>query len=221
MNSDQIINLLIKEISEINIISFDDFYVPSRGHITELIDASIKDTCKKHSLVLSTEFHFKLSEKEQLMYTNNVINCYCDYVIHTTKGRNIAIELDSGLKKWSYNKLNILALRDFDSFWILWKRNQKRNIKNFDFYNPDINVINHTFLISKQNKLTKIILYKEYNCSVSDSCLKTGCPGHLAKLDFNIKENLYELDNGKGKSKFFKASDLDKVIDYLRKLKLT
>ena len=60
-------------------------------------------------------------------------------------------------------------------------------------------------------------LQKEYRCL--DDYKQSGCPKHIAKLEFYNTTNGYKFDNGKGNEYYFEEGELQAFVDLLKELK--
>ena len=66
--------------------------------------------------------------------------------------------------------------------------------------------------------MANVKLEEKYRCS--DDCVQSGCPKHLATLEYFSVTNTYLFDNGKGVAHHFEDSELEVMISLLKKLKL-
>jgi hypothetical protein len=64
--------------------------------------------------------------------------------------------------------------------------------------------------------MAKSILTKRYTCS--DDCLQSGCPSHIAILEYQSTSDSYKFDNGKGTITYFERGELDAFISLLKEL---
>lgn len=123
LTSTQIMIQIMDDIEKIKIGGrFNYKYTPETSLFTKAISVSIENTCNRLGLKLNTEVEFlfsdKFKKKNKKKYGGIV-----DFTIINPNGQTIVIELDSRNKKLSYEKLEELSKRGYDTYWILWRRN--------------------------------------------------------------------------------------------------
>jgi hypothetical protein len=155
MTSKRIIEIILNDISNLNIGRFDYYYIPHRSDFTRAITKSIVDTCSKLDLEIILEYNVEVSE-DILKDYKRLKNGYTDVVIRNDLDKDIAIEIDSSFKKWSYKKLEILNKKGMYSTWFVWKRKVPgKELKWKDpielgFTNEKIHLMTHTFYADEE-----------------------------------------------------------------------
>ncbi|SHN08374.1 hypothetical protein [Polaribacter sp. KT 15] len=160
MTSDEIFEKLLEGIYSIDIGRFDYNYIPLKSDFTKAITNSIVNSCKALNLKYKLEFEFVFNDdvKEEFKKRGNF--GYTDIVIYNKEGKDIAIEIDSSFKKWSFKKLDLLREQEFDSYWFVWKRKTPgRNIKWADpleigFDRQTVKICTYTFIADEEKLAT-------------------------------------------------------------------
>lgn len=167
MSSDEIFEKILEGIYSIDIGRFDYNYIPLKSDFTRAITQSITHSCKKLNLKYKLEFEFEFSDEIKKDFKRKGNLGYTDIVIFTENGNNIAIEIDSSFKKWSFKKLELLSQQNFDPYWFVWKRKTPgRNIKwknprEIGFAEKPVKISTYTF-IADEEKLAKTQYIKNY-----------------------------------------------------------
>ena len=143
MSSNLLVMNIIEKIKRINLNSFNNTYVPSRDYITKEITKTIEESCHKSGIHLIKEYEYAVTESQRERYSRKTLCARTDFVFN----RKIALEVDGGVKKWSYDKLDILNKSGMECIWFIFKRNFEPNLTDFDLYNKNILVIAHNYNI--------------------------------------------------------------------------
>lgn len=152
-----IMNLIMEDLNKIDKKYLELNYGFSKAECTSALSDSIVNTCENLGLRIVREEKFKLPESIRVSRKQNC--CNVDFYIINPNGKDIIIELDSALKKWSYQKLEYFS-EDYNAAWIVWKRGrgnlnysnffEKSRNKESDFSNENVLFFKHIIDLSKK-----------------------------------------------------------------------
>ena len=152
-----IMDLIMEELNKIDKKYLELNYGFSKAECTSALSDSIVKTCENLGLRIVREEKFKLPE---FIRTNKrKYGCIVDFYIINPNGKDIIIELDSSLNKWSYQKLEYFS-EDYNAVWIVWKRGrgnlnysnffEKSRNKESDFSNENVSFFKHILDLSNK-----------------------------------------------------------------------
>ena len=157
LTSKEIVKLILEDFKKIDIGRYDYYYIPYKSDFTKAMSLSIRETCKRLKLRVVQEVDIKMPEHIRIEHKRKN-GGIVDFIIINPNGKDIAIELDSYHKNYSYKKLEVLDERGHDSFWLVWSRNHNgkakdpHNNKELGFINENVNIVRHTFHADLSNK---------------------------------------------------------------------
>ncbi len=158
-SSKEIVEILLEDINKIDIGRYDYYYIPFKSDFTKAMSLSIKETCNRLNLRVVPEVNVEMPEHVRNTH-HRKIGGIVDFIIINPNGKDIAIELDSTHKIFSYRKLEVLSDKGYDAYWIVWKRNTNGKVhppynnKELGFNNENVNIVRHTFHADLSNKPT-------------------------------------------------------------------
>ena len=160
MSSDEIFEKLLEGIYSIDIGRFDYNYIPLKSDFTKAITQSIVYSCKELNLKYKLEFEFGFNDEIKKDFKRKGNLGYTDIVIFIDNGNDIAIEIDSSFKKWSFKKLELLSNQNFDSYWFVWKKKTPgrntgwKNPREIGFDKRTVKISTYTFMADEEKLAT-------------------------------------------------------------------
>lgn len=157
MTSKEIVEILLEDFNKIDIGRYDYYYIPHKSDFTKAMSLSIKETCNRLNLRVVPEVDIIMPEHIRNEHKRK-IGGIVDFIIINPNGKDIAIELDSSHKIYSYKKLEVLNDQGYDAYWIVWNKNTNGKVyppynnKELGFNNENVNIVRHTFHADLSNK---------------------------------------------------------------------